>query len=381
MAGTQAQTRFALLTPPGIAAIATIGVRGPSAWDVMRGLFRRVWGKPLPDSPKAGRFWLARTFVAKESPGDTAVLAVRQAGESPWIEVHSHGGRLCTDEVASLLESRGVLRSCWEDLEYIDSLQQAAARSLSMALTARSAGILLDQLNGALLSSLRRAIQNFETGNKEGGLKTLRSLQRHAAVGIHLTKPWTVAILGAPNVGKSSLVNALCGFERCVVADLPGTTRDVVGTLTALDGWPVLLQDTAGLRRATEGMEAQGVDRAVRAARAADLTVWVLDVSATPIWPQEDPDLYVINKTDLPFRWDPACCPGVVPVSALRREGIRDLERILGTRLVPAPPEPGTPVPFCRALVEAIEGAVSLGDRGLARDAAAALRALMGERA
>jgi tRNA modification GTPase len=67
-------------------------------------------------------------------------------------------------------------------------------------------------------------------------------------LGRHLTRPWRVVVAGAPNVGKSSLINALAGFTRTVVTAVPGTTRDVVATAAAIDGWPVELIDTAGLR-------------------------------------------------------------------------------------------------------------------------------------
>ena len=83
-----------------------------------------------------------------------------------------------------------------------------------------------------------------------------------------------MVVAGAPNVGKSSLVNALAGFQRSVVSEIAGTTRDVVSVQLAFDGWPVELTDTAGLREA-EGLEAEGVARANRALAEADLVLWV----------------------------------------------------------------------------------------------------------
>src|SRR5206468_2220750 len=110
---------------------------------------------------------------------------------------------------------------------------------------------------------------------------------------------------GAPNVGKSSLVNALAGYQRSIVAPTPGTTRDVVATTLAIDGWPVELSDTAGLHGEGEQLERAGMARARAAAAAADLCVWVLDGSAAPVWlgPEITAPLTVINKIDLPPAW------------------------------------------------------------------------------
>src|SRR5205823_6640829 len=81
------------------------------------------------------------------------------------------------------------------------------------------------------------------------------------------------------NVGKSSLINALAGYQRSIVAPTPGTTRDVVRVPVALDGWPVELLDTAGLRGDAPALEAAGIEQAREQAASADLCVWVLDAT------------------------------------------------------------------------------------------------------
>ena len=88
-----------------------------------------------------------------------------------------------------------------------------------------------------------------------------------------------MVIAGPPNVGKSSLINALLGFQRAIVFDLPGTTRDVVTAVTALDGWPVELSDTAGLRSSDDPLELAGIEQAHRQAAAADCLLLVFDAS------------------------------------------------------------------------------------------------------
>lgn len=186
-----------------------------------------------------------------------------------------------------------------------------------------------------------------------------------APVGRHLVEPWRVTVAGPPNVGKSSLVNALAGFQRSVVAPTAGTTRDVVTVQLAFDGWPVELADTAGLRDA-DGVEAAGVGRAKDAAAAADLVLWVLDGSATT--PEFPPaglgPLLVVNKSDLPADWDWTTAPGAVTVSAATGAGLADLSAAAVRRLVPDPPEPGEAVPFTPALADLVERAARLAAAG-----------------
>src|SRR5205814_566998 len=166
-----------------------------------------------------------------------------------------------------------------------DAARSAAAAELVRAPTTRTAAVLLDQYHGAFERALQIAQAALEQQDLDAATRLLNELAEHAPLGRHLTTPWRVVVAGAPNVGKSSLVNALAGFQRSVVAATPGTTRDVVTTLIAVDGWPVELADTAGLRLGAGSLEAKGIEMARSAAAAADLCLWVLDASAAPVWP------------------------------------------------------------------------------------------------
>src|SRR5207237_710566 len=117
--------------------------------------------------------------------------------------------------------------------------------------------------------------------------------------GLHL------AIIGPPNAGKSSLINALARRDVAIVAETAGTTRDVIEVRMDLGGYPVILADTAGLRAASEAIEAEGVRRALARAEAADLVLLLLDGSAADPFsglpPNTRGDLIVFNKSDLPW--------------------------------------------------------------------------------
>jgi tRNA modification GTPase len=396
-------TWVACLTPPGAAAIATLAVRGPQAWPIVRELFKPVSakGSPLPEQPVAGKFWLGR-FGGDAV--DEVVLAVKEVSASPppqpspskeegvqglsssaeetgsqspsplvgegwgggfasvWLEIHCHGGVEVVRMLLECLAARGVERCSWQELELRtghDPHRAEAAFALVNALTARTAAILLDQYHGAFERARQTIVNALAAGQREDAVRLLQELARWSPLGRHLTEPWKVTVLGAPNVGKSSLVNALAGFQRCVVAPTPGTTRDIVTTRIAADGWPIEVSDTAGLRPAVEALEAEGVRRARQTAGDADLCLWVVDASRAPVWPEPplESAVFVINKIDLPAAWEWQQVEGVA-VSALAGTGIAELCLSLGQRLVPAAPLRGAAVPFtarqCQAVADAL---------------------------
>ncbi len=149
-----------------------------------------------------------------------------------------------------------------------------------------------------------------------------------------------VAIVGRPNVGKSSLLNAWSRSDRAIVTDLPGTTRDIVESQLVVAGIPVQVLDTAGIRSASDRVEQIGVERSRQTARSADLVL--LTVSAESGWTEEDEEIYrsvsdrrlilVINKIDLAHPETviyPAEIERVVKLSAAQNQGIEDLEKTI----------------------------------------------------
>jgi len=157
-----------------------------------------------------------------------------------------------------------------------------------------------------------------------------------------------LAIVGRPNVGKSSLFNRLLEQERAIVTAIPGTTRDLVSEIASLDGIPVKLFDTAGIRAGQDLVETLGVERSFQAMADADLTLVVFDLS-TPV---EEGDrelihraraqgryLLIGNKCDLGCRAAPQ--DGFTAVSALTGEGLDDLRRSIRQAVAPVAEEPG----------------------------------------
>jgi tRNA modification GTPase len=348
-------TYVACLTPPGRGAIATLAVRGPEAWDVTRNLFRPV-SLYLPDEPQPHSFWFGR--LGGEL-ADEVVVSVQRGGQVPWIDIHCHGGPEAIRLLIGAFAAQGVQPCSWQELVLVGAAPGSRALAeieLTYAPTVRTAGILLDQVEGALDRSLVEVRAALERRDGPQAETLLAELTRFTAVGRHLTVPWSVAVIGPPNVGKSSLVNALAGFQRSIVSSVPGTTRDVVTTAVAVDGWPVELADTAGLRGSAGDIEGEGIARALSAAAEADLCLWMLDASAPPVWPKhESASLrYVINKIDVPPAWDIATAPGAVAVSARTGQGLGELCEAIAHWLVPAAPPAGAAVPFSAGLAEQV---------------------------
>ena len=237
---------------------------------------------------------------------------------------------------------------------------------------------MLDQYHGAFAAALDAVTAALDRGDIGAAAAGLDALASRAELGRRLTAPWRVVVAGPPNVGKSSLVNALAGYQRSIVAPTPGTTRDVVTTRLAIDGWPVELADTAGLREGTDALERQGVRMAREATAAADLCLWLLDASAPPVWPDANlgPVQLVINKVDLPVAWDVTTVADAVAVSARTGAGLSDLCAALTSCLVPDPPPPGAAVPFAPVLWEGVALAKRLLDEGRREDAHGAVRGL-----
>jgi tRNA modification GTPase len=228
------------------------------------------------------------------------------------------------------------------------AIQASAWTALADAPTARTASILLDQAHGSFSRALTCIHELVTRKAYADASSKISDLMRYAAIGRHLTASWQVVIAGAPNVGKSSLVNALAGFQRSIVAPTPGTTRDVVRTRLAIDGWPVEIADTAGLRAALEGLESAGVGLARQAVASADLGIWVLDAAAEPVWPDfPAPNLlWVVNKIDLPPVWDVTRVETAIQVSAKTGAGLTELCETIARRLAPDIPPSGAAVPF-----------------------------------
>lgn len=366
---TTRATEVVLLTPAGRAAVASLLVAGPLADEVVGTLFHPAGTRPFVEQPH-GRILLGRWQSA--ATGEEVVVC-RRAPEQ--VEVHCHGGQAAAAAIVAALVACGCHENAWQPWseQSTDNPIRAAARSaLASALTTRTAAILWNQYDGVLRRAFDEIAGHVQTGDASAAKQQIDGLLAWSTLGAHLVNPWRVVLAGRPNVGKSSLINALVGYERAIVHSTPGTTRDVVTATTALDGWPIELADTAGLHDSTDPIEAAGMMLAKQRLATADLVVLVFDASnpndhaertLLEIWPQA---LAVANKCDLAE--DHTARGRVrIHVSAKTGKNMETLARNIMERLVPLSPPVRQPMPFTTeqvAWLRATRLGLDAGDTG-----------------
>ncbi len=372
--------RVSRLTPPGRGGVALIALEGPAATAWLRAALAR----PLP--PVSG------VAVARLSaPGGGAVdeVLVARAGEHAY-RLGCHGGPAVTAALEALLARAGARESGEALGASSDRVQVEADAALPFARSALACQVLLRQRAGALAEALRPLIAAPDA-------TPLRRLLATAPFGRALTAAPRVALIGRPNAGKSSLLNALTGRDRAIVSEEAGTTRDAVEEEGEVAGLVVVLTDTAGQRAAADPLEAAGIARARHAAEAADLRLTLLDgalagdereAALAEALAVARPRLLAVSKLDLLSRearagWEALLAAReatACPVSARTGEGLSALEEALGRALVgddPAALATG-PVLFTPRQGGLIEGALRALDRDDPPRAARCLRALLG---
>ncbi len=369
----------ALLTPPGRGAIASIGIQGANAATIIAGFFKGSRSFKM-QSMRLGQIAFGRWTHAG---GMTEDLVLSKTSLNRF-EVHCHGGDAAVSAVLHSLQQQGAMVVSWPDWALRnggDPLIVEAHQTLATIRTVRATAIVLAQMRGLLRYSIEEIIQLLTAEEFSAALIRLRDLERYSELGLHLSEPWRVVFAGPPNVGKSSLINALLGYQRSIVDVSPGTTRDVVTATTAFDGWPVELADTAGLRHTDDEVEHAGVERTYRELKSADVVVFVRDASRTPF---ESPPpsavapkafLTVYNKIDIA---DNALIPPAALVTnALTGFGIAELIAAMVTTMVSDVPKPDSAVPFTRRQAKAIQEAIQAVECHRSQEAAFILNVLL----
>lgn len=351
-------------------AIGVIGVHGADAYQAVARCFRPATAfSQRPFTLNEIRFghWRSNESIVVLPAGDET------------IEIHCHGGSAAIQSILADLRSEGVRitdANRWNIHLGKNSERVAMEFVLAQTNTACTAKIALDQCNGALAQWARRTISSMTEIDGVTSLQAIREeisgILRFKKLGEHLIEPWHVVIAGPPNVGKSSLLNRLLGYERAISHDQPGTTRDIISATTAIAGWPVRFSDTAGVRSAIDPLEQMGVQRALGSLSSADLVLLVVDSSVgwEPAHQQlkdqhlqdemATPYILLWNKCDLASEVSHADLshPNSLAVSATTGIGLQHVAEQIVQSLVPDMPPPGFPVPITQLQSETLQQAL-----------------------
>jgi tRNA modification GTPase len=363
------ETIFANATPPGRGGVAVVRISGPAANPALQALQGHT-ALPAPRLASLRRLHDPATGAVLDE-----ALVLRFAAPASFtgedvVELHLHGGRAVSAGVMACLAAMPELRPA-EAGEFtrravengrLDLTQAEGIADLVDAETSAQARQALRQLEGGLSRlydswsdrlartlAYQEAEIDFPDEDLPEGLSAamrpevealLAEMARHlddGGRGERLREGVAVAIVGAPNAGKSSLLNALARRDVAIVSELAGTTRDVIEVHLDLGGLPVILWDTAGLRETTDRVEAEGIRRALERARSADLKLALFDAAAVPdseTLALLDKDCLVLaTKIDQDGVAVPATIAGhpVIAVSVTTPGGLAALLEALGT--------------------------------------------------
>ncbi|MDQ7011780.1 MAG: tRNA uridine-5-carboxymethylaminomethyl(34) synthesis GTPase MnmE, partial [Mariprofundaceae bacterium] len=358
------ETIAAIATPPGRGGIGIVRISGPRASSVARQL------APQLHELKARHAHFSRWLDEKGEQIDAGLSLYFPAPHSytgeDVLELHSHGNPVVLHALLERVLALGC-RSA-EPGEFtrravengkMDLSQAEAVAACIDAATLRAARQAQRHLQGEFgrhIDSLMQAItgvvahveacldfpeeevpvllfEQLRDEIEQHVLAPIRQSLSTAGFGERLFDGVSVAIIGPPNVGKSSLLNCLAGHDRAIVSDIPGTTRDVLEVDFEVQGIPARLVDTAGMRATTDFIEEEGVRRARKAAAAADIVIYVADAARPDTWQPDDTiDLLLLNKIDL--LPDASAIPeGYLGVCALTGAGVNSMLEVLAARL------------------------------------------------
>ena len=381
-------TICALSTPPGRGGVAVVRVSGPDAWDTIDSL---CGGSLAACSP--GKAAL-RTLLDGDQPLDEALILPFRGPRSftgeDVVECHIHGSPFIAQRLMECLVDAGcrpALPGEFTQRAFLHGKRDLAqAEAIGDLIDADHAGahrLALQQLGGGFsreIQGFRDALieyaalmeleldfgeEDVEFADRDGYRQHVRDLLGRIDELLHgfntgraIAEGVPVAILGAPNRGKSTLLNALLKEDRAIVSDTPGTTRDTLEEVLTLGGIRFRFIDTAGLRETEDDIEAEGIRRAWAKAASARFVLYLLDArdlqdpagldrahaeiqttadrlsqAADGIGEPPGALIVLINKTDLapaPAQWQPKGAEDVLPISAEERKGLETLEDRLG---------------------------------------------------
>lgn len=370
-------TIAAISTPRGFGGIGVVRISGPAALEISNKVFSKKIEEP-------NHVYIGSVIDTEiNAPLDTCVAIFFKSPNSytgeDVVELQMHGGIKNLEMVLKSILGLGARAA--ERGEFtkravlngkMDLIQAQAVIELIEAKTEKALELSSKRLFGELsrdflklrekiigilsqveasvdfpfdVEPLDSRIVKAEISELISGIQKILSLY---STGRKLQNGFSIVISGKPNVGKSTLLNALLHYERAIVSEVPGTTRDTIEEMIDFEGIPVRIIDTAGFREVHDNLEKIGIERTLKAINESDLVLFVFDASEE--MSKEDRNLIeltngkkrliVVNKTDLPQKLDMNSVKKLFPneeiveISALLQQGIRELESLIYIKIV-----------------------------------------------
>ncbi len=274
------ETRATLITSQTPSAVAVVLVQGARAREFVESL----WHPNRPDLPLRTNAIRYGQWVSIRDDTAEGVVVCMTAEDT--IEVHSHGGPVASQRILEDLQQLGAKIELSESAanalalpKDLSLIQQEAWYDLIQVNTSIAAEILLDQYSGCLDNAFQSIQHLMAIEDITNARQAINELLHFEQLGLHLLEPRTILLCGPPNSGKSSLMNSLLGFQRVIVHDSPGTTRDLIIENSAVMGLPVRFVDSAGIRETDNSIENAGIEAAKRAMLEADLALVLIDLT------------------------------------------------------------------------------------------------------
>ena len=374
----ETDTIAAIATPPGEGGVGIVRISGPEVWRIADEIFRPLDSLPVA-ARKHGTFAYGKVVESEGGEIDTGMALIMRAPRSytceDVVEIQGHGGavgmrrilRRALDAGARMAEPGEFTKRAFLNGR-IDLVQAEGVFDLIRARSDRAASAAMEQMEGKLslqfdtvYDAFMEVTANLQTtldfvedelpddvftgiaGLLDTTFLALENLLNTWDEGRLLREGARVVILGRPNAGKSTLLNALLGFDRAIVSSTAGTTRDTLEEGFVLDGIPLRIIDTAGLRETDCEIEAEGIRRAEAHSAEAHLAVYLLDASQ-PLHAEDrerlnklipDKSVVVLNKVDLGNQVEDLKTefPNLVRASLISGEGIEALKEAMAAAL------------------------------------------------
>jgi tRNA modification GTPase len=349
-------TIAAIITAPGEAAISAIRISGDQSWAIAQKISKKTFKEKQVEL----------SWINKDTEKLDQVIIIpfkkpRSFTGEDVIEIHSHGGFVCVNKILELILENGArLAKPGEFSEQavlngkMDLVQAEAIHDLITAKTDLARRNAIEIYKGALgneIKELRESLLNLlgaitasidfpdEVGDYdkkayinsvEACITSIDKVLETERQGEILRHGYKVAIIGKPNAGKSTLLNTLLKKDRAIVTDIEGTTRDSIEEFYNLDGFPIILIDTAGMRESEDKIEKIGIQKSHALANEADLILELIDLSQDSEEVQRDDSLKIGTKLDLEIK---SKIKTDLNISATNSSNIEELKSLLKTKI------------------------------------------------